>query len=233
MPHGMEIINDDYTLQLSNRSPVLVYVKKGTHLTTTNPISSPVGTRSRLIISNVSASAVVAIRPNLSAPFCIFNYAYVSGNLEVYFMCSVSGAQSVDWYVFDTPNPSGMNYGLEVYDESGNLTYQSFANPIRATSVLVANTTAATNEVIVPNGGRTIAAIQGNLAGFMRWDPGANGDINLYWKQMRWSSIATVSTGLSIRNELMDRDTANIQSSPGPTEIHNPRNYMIVDVTGL
>lgn len=234
MPHGLEVYNDSYTLQLYDRKPLLVFKSKGTHSTTTNPSPAPLGSRSRLDIPNVTQSCLVALRPQGMASFCVFQHVYSGTTMSLHLFCDTTGTQQVDWYAFDVPSASGQNYGLEVYDASGNLTYQSFAYPMNVTSITVANTSILDTDILtIADGGRTIAVIQGCLAGYRWWAPGADGDINKYWQQAYWSAVRLGTGSLVIGNRLMDRDTGTIVTTPGPSTLYNPRNYMVVDVTGL
>lgn len=125
MTAGLQVWNDSNYLQVDGDNQHIVLLGKGQ--TTGTQLNHMTGSQvGSLHIIPVPAGCFLALRGQ--APW------YLSGRYNGNWYINMVGAGAGSWlqyWVFGPYQPSGINYGLEVYNGSGQLIYDSGRLPLR------------------------------------------------------------------------------------------------------
>ena len=244
MPAGFETRNEFGNLQADSLSPVLVFIQKGTHSTTTNSSASPIGTRSRLDLTG-NESQLLAIRPQTAGTSAvIYAYATVAGVRQYNIMTSSAG--NIDWWVFSLPTPSipGTKYGIEVYDSAGVPTFSTFEKTLKIKStinqavVVPPDTSISTADIpyrniIAAEVGKTFALLQGATSGYRSWDEIARTETYRQRTHLDGVSYSSVDGSLIYGGFVADQQTTTSTTQGATVVLGGPRNALVIDVTGL
>lgn len=232
MPVGFEVYNSDGSIQFDTSYITLVYAGKGTHNTATNTSPSPIGSRSRLDVP-VGTAKIVAFRPKDENVFVFIYRTVVSGGTkQFHLMCNDDNAD-IDWWAFDVPASPPSNYGLQLFNASGNLTYHSFAYPMKVVGVIndpVSAELAADATLLTPPSGRTWALVQGSPAGVVG-DVRA-GPTSFRW-EARWAAVYRSGNSIGVQQRLLDRESSTHTEIETELTAYGPRNFLAIDVTDI
>lgn len=244
MPVGFECRNQFGNLQANSESPVLVFIQKGTHSTTTNSSASPIGTRSRLDITG-NESQLLAIRPQTAGTSAaIFSYATVAGVRQYSIMTSAGG--NIDWWLFSLPTPSipGVKYGIEVYNATGVPTFSTFQKTMKIKSTInqavvvppdpsIPTADNPYRNIIAAEAGKTFALLQGASSGYRSWDQIIRTETFRQRTHLDGVSYSSADGSLIYGGFVADQ-ASNTSTTQGSTVIlGTPRNALVIDVTGL
>lgn len=214
MPVGFENFNDSGSMQLSAnlRNPVLR--ASGTHTTVA-------GTQ---IISYTRAasgdSPLLAVAPaSGSLRYMGTNFSGLTQNWHFEYFNGAVG-DSIPYYVFDKPPAPSGNFGIELYDAAGNLTYSIQNKPLRiveAVSGAVPPGVALDKTYVA---GRQYAAIVSR--------PSANLIYRTLPNQtdFRGLTVQKITDGIRLHNEVYANATGDSHTS-----VFGPYQVLITDVT--
>ncbi|WP_313392020.1 hypothetical protein [Sphingobium yanoikuyae] len=221
MTYGAAFYNDAQTVQLDDQTPCLSLVARGT--------LNPWGGTYFPQISN-GQFPMMAIRPtNISAAIqgCSKDRSTFSWEIATMGSPRNNGSNwSIDWYIFDKPNPtpSYSGWGLELYNGSGQVTYSSKQGPMN-----IAGVGHGTYD-----GGRTYAFHQNRMAverGEEIYDlvegTDSRGNPNGNW-ETRFMGYEKIPSGW----EVIGNQVAQVHQNGGNYWIYPP-SLLIVDVTNL
>lgn len=232
MPGLFEVRNAAGTVLIDDHMPSIHMSAKGTLLTGNSGMASPIGTRSRLTV--IGAAPWLAFKPqtpNIAA--MMYGVKEVApATWEYLFMCEGAANQAIDWWLFDAlPPPSSY---LEVYNtDTGQRTFSLGTKPFLPIATVFSTAQFPGVFTLDVPAGSTYAAIQGAISGRRDWQRGADGDVNRYRETSFWDSVSTRVTGaIDIGPNMLDRATSST-TTPGDPTFYGPRNFTIVDVTGL
>lgn len=170
--------------------------------------------------SNIQSSYVDLNLSGLTMPMIATKTSFASaartanvGNGEFIFRIYAGGpvGSQVPYYIFDVPAPSNARYGLQVFDGSGNLTFDAASSKyLRVMDFF--QTTESMTRSYPP--GRDYACIFNDYG--LRAEPPA-GNIRIY--------------GARINAEVMTSTYIVIDSYTGTTFMYYVPKYMVIDVT--
>ncbi|SEJ85304.1 hypothetical protein [Achromobacter sp. NFACC18-2] len=117
MPGGLEVYGDSGQVQIDGSTAHITLLRKGTVVSGT---TTPTGYGTSFARIAVNAGEILAFRP---APG---QYANLYGRYNGVVSLIVTGlGTAVDYWVFSPHQASGLNYGLQVFNESGGLIYDT------------------------------------------------------------------------------------------------------------
>ena len=124
MPVGLEIINDAGTILIDSKDPSLSLHSKVTLSATNRRITHT--------FNNVEFPTL-ALR-STAGWVCVISETR-SGNSITYVLGTFGNTQSVTLYLFDRPTLSPANFGFQVFDEQGRLTFDAARQPGRVVAL--------------------------------------------------------------------------------------------------
>lgn len=139
MPAGFQIVNSSGVVQVDENYVNLGLVAKGT---ITIPAGGIGGLAAPAQISFTGVSPILCIRPVNT--FAFIRSVTKSGSTYAYTVnggFATSGnssplAETFNWYIFDRMSQIGTtNYGIQIYNAAGEITFNSSANPMRVAAV--------------------------------------------------------------------------------------------------
>lgn len=237
MPTGLAIYNDHNTLMLSHNIQNPTLLAKGT-VTTVTRTSNP-ETTSKATISFAGSSSdfvLCAFRPPNASMFVLSNfYDSDSGNWVWNLNGDEAVGVSIPYWIFgiDTLVQSE-DYGLEIYDASGNLMFHNQTKPLRLTDVITSD-----NGSYTYDSGRTYAAVIGRYCGSLYWEEGArnpvSGDIEEGFYSLNAAAVGVkgITNGIELGGILLqDPDFGTDTPDYSQERYWSTGGFMIVDVTG-
>lgn len=118
MPGGLEVYGDSGQVQIDGSTAHITLLRKGTVVS--DGSGTVTGTSTSFAKIAVNAGEILAFRP---APG---QYANLYGRYNGLVSLIVTGlGTAIDYWVFSSHQPSGLNYGLQVFNESGGLIYDT------------------------------------------------------------------------------------------------------------
>lgn len=238
MPVGMEIYDSAGILQAS--ADMLSHFCKKTGSGTT--VANTAG-------GNAASMATIALPAGMDKPICAVSCASTmafaglfSGNL--YFWCAGAIGTAFNYYLYDTlEGVATANFGLELYDAAGNITFSSSYRPIEILGL---------NPGVTNYAGRTVAAalpawsnteVNGPL---QCWD----GGVAAPWDGVSFCGDLRYQHTINVRGAFIDNGGSrinpasiqyeNVQISAGssssytyPATVAHLQMLMAVDVTGI
>lgn len=222
---GLIIYGDNGRVQFDSNSPVVTFVRKGTHDTSTQASTLPGGARGSVLTVPSVGMPILALRPQSVGLRCgIYGTSEANGQRS-YNIVTV-GTGLIDWYQFDATPAYQEGVGLRVYSADGQMLYHTASKPLRVISV---GGTISESEP----GGRTYALIQGSFAGVRRWvmdanDPQERYVLYFYNYAIGRPADGSIDTKLSVFARYSNPPTSN----PPADQALGPINFMCVDVTG-
>lgn len=165
MPQGVEIFADSgYRLLDSNLRNLFLRVKSSA-VTQTNNVTQ--FGASKLVITYTGPTGGMPLPAVGGSTYVMLLTTQVSGTTWTWtYVTEGAVGTTIPYYIFDIP-PSGssLNFGLEAYDASGNITFVSVEKPLRIRHVAVGNMGSQFYGGIVNlDSGRVYAPIQGRFA---------------------------------------------------------------------
>lgn len=130
MPTGLQIFNDDNTIQIDSSYTNLALLQK-----ITQPMVVSGGNVGESVFTTPASTPFAAIHSTQSVGL---RYCRRSGSNFTRFYTSGSRGQNVTLYVFGPPHTSG-NTGIQIFDENGVMTFNSNNVYCDIVAVLTAN----------------------------------------------------------------------------------------------
>lgn len=230
MPAGLQVWNDASYTQIDGSTTHAVLLRSGTATTTTFQPGVA------LDPNNYSQCAIPLNPGEILAwsggAACTF--AGVSSGLA-YLHAMAAPGSGIPYWVFGAYQPSGINYGLQIFNEAGQMIYDSGRLPIRVVGEVsgvgtfsgyapgrtlalvpwsqhcVFNRSTGT----APQGGTIIATDL--TAGFARADSGGN---------------VVIAEAQYMRSLYTIHNTDPVDLGPNPIDNLSPNKYTVLDVTG-
>lgn len=126
MPAGLQVWNDQSYVQVDGSTTHAVLLRSGAATTTAFP------PQIALDPNNYSQCAIT-LNPGEILAFgggAACAHAGTANN-TTYLHCMAAPGSSIPYWIFGAYSPSGIRYGMEIYNESGQLIYDSGRLPIR------------------------------------------------------------------------------------------------------
>lgn len=225
MAAGLQVFNDAGVLQIDQDYRNYQLRSKGTGTCSTSWNTGGVQ-KWRTTVTVTSATApIVFIRPNSTAFICQWG-ASVSGSTWAFEFYSTTQNAAFDWYAFDvTVSGTLPNFGLEVFNASGQRVFHSSIPPLKVVNVRAAGS----GNLTIPSG-RTYAALQ-TTSGFFYTDtlvpPGP--DTYRYFSRCRAVAIAS---GQFLSDPIMVfEDFTRPTGTPQPGWTPQTPQFVTADVT--
>lgn len=222
MPAGLEV---------SNTSGVKMVTQdfKNYHLIETGTFVIPAG-GSYTFTRTGRTLPILAIRS--TAFVGSSNQTLSGGSLSRTFSVPMgSGAVTVTFWLFDVLASSPANFGLEVYNAVGELTYASGSAPLRVVGAV--NMTGFTTTGGTYAAGRTYASVQ-TFTGFSQLNEQVQFGPDLWLTKYLLGMSSWSSVTVNCRRNFTDTKIAEFdQDIPGFSWDDQPPRWIIVDVTDL
>jgi hypothetical protein len=248
MTAGFESINDAGTYQITDSYPNVQFKSKATVTmsSTTYVTGGPsFGDISFYYYDVVVTGAIYPVVALASTDFVSLTKLTISGTTWTYRIASAVAA-TITYYVFDRA-PTTANYGLEIYDASGNLTFSSASKNMDMKSYLSSFTyytpsgaAAYYASDITMTSGRTYAIVPGPSGNqYMSIGvstPGKNPGDPVIYNGSTWGYFGgtkVVSNVITHRSDAINYHYTSDSIDPGVGININYGNILVVDVTGL
>jgi hypothetical protein len=170
MPAGLQIFNDNNVLQIDSTYRNYALVRAG-------KFTGGAGGSAALNLSGLSRFALWAVVPAGYPGISPNTGGWYNGArwFSYWFLNSISSVP-VQYYVFDIVTPTGATFGLEVYDENGQLVFDGEGHPMKIVSDFLSENAATglPRNISIPGGkSYAVAPLYGG-----RWeqDDGVGGD---------------------------------------------------------
>ncbi|MBV6853746.1 hypothetical protein P2C08_14090 [Xanthomonas perforans] len=223
MPAGLQIINSNGFIQIDETYRNLHFKRKGT--ATTNVVAPGVAGNSsvQIQISDVNAMMLIAVR--CSSLVSMTSYNINGSTVTVGLVVNARVGATVDWYAFDTaPQAAAATYGLQVFNASGQIVFDSAHSPMRVVDTYQVNGSAGNTRTYPA--GRSYAAVFSPGIYVVPVNAGPEGS----------NGYAVNLPGVRIGSSSGDVTVApfQIQGSSGSSFNQTlPSNVMVIDVTHL
>jgi len=218
MPAGFYSKTDGGVFQIDGTYRNL-FLRYKTTLTTTSAFGGGMFTGSLTSVANYGsvANAVIAVRCSYGAT------VYYNSPSTHDFQIAVQGpiGTTVDVYVFGEPAAAGASYGLQVWNDSGQLVFDALQKPMRVVGQLVTPTLGST--ISTPSGRTCACVIHGGFyADVQNAGPGTWAYYVLRFGA-RISGTTVTMVGVCLQY--------TVTSSPGTETSPNNSCLLAVDVT--
>lgn len=138
MTAGLQVWNGSHALQIDGENSHVILLRKGSAIGTAlpNSVNSPSPAYSYVNIS-LNPGELLALNCPKGGRTCI------AGNYRGQMQVHIEGAPGVevDYWVFGPYKPSGIRYGMEIYDDNGTLIYDSGRLPLRVVKTITGSGT--------------------------------------------------------------------------------------------
>lgn len=235
MPAGIVIYNDSGTVQIDATFKNLSLALKGTLVTGTKSDGSFHYNDQHVDIvytANSSTPPMLAVLGDYMGFMVLLSR---SGNTFTWraVLPTAPGAASVNYWIFDKPpNNSNSKFGLQVWDESGNLCFDAlyrYAKVVGTLTTPVTGSSPPSASFPIPSG-RTYIAVQNDLGQYAVSVPISNpGQPPSFAQQL--TIVGIKRQGQQLMTEHTFRSYGPL-FSPKPTTF-NDAAYLILDVTGF
>lgn len=119
MPAGLQVLGDSYAYQIDGSSPHITMLRKGT--VQGGPAMVDTNTETCFAYITLNPGEILAFRPQAGA----YGAVYARNSSNTVSLLLTGSYTTVDYWIFSKHVPSGIRYGIEVYDEYGQLIFDS------------------------------------------------------------------------------------------------------------
>lgn len=216
MPAGVSITNDFGTILIDTVSPALALKQK--MIVATNNQTVP-----DFSVTNAQTTVCAIYSPSyINMQFVSWSGTTKTHGTAIVF--GASGSVSVEFYAFDKPTDSGSLYGLRLYDEAGNLTFDAVHKYARVVGELTGNGTFAGD-----SGRKYAGVILGSHYKDEIIDTGIPGQRR---RDVRKTHIRSVNNQLIVADQLVSSITYSSNEAPYVFAEYGAPHVLVVDVSG-
>lgn len=240
MPSGLQVFNDFGTLQLSDMFASFHCTDKGTATASSkysNVFGQQYGYTIQVAVPNRTGYAPIFAVRSTSVPVIVLGVSPLdtATNTWKFWVCSSfneTNPPTFEWFAFNPITSPVGNYGLQVWNAAGDLTYDSSAKLFkierRVYGTYGAGGNGATDDF--PSGPKyAIACLQ-----FTSWHspPIQTGGIGDQWSIFSFAGLTkTLATGFELTFPQYKLTRQTMYPGPGSAGSY-PYAYLVLDVTG-
>jgi len=237
MTHGMEIYSATGVLQ-ANAEMIGYFCRRSAVAATRTRLGGNTTPSSLVIPRGGTIYPIIAIATNGHA----LAMSGVDTNNDPVFACSAPVGTQLNYYVFDyAPNIPSSNYGIELYNESGQMTFSSNYFPLQVVSIISAGSQTFPGRTIAAVlqalGGRAIAGPVEYYQGGFLVVPGSPYDSTGYLNDGKLYGGRVTNGGQTLSYDTVSYDDVYIGPEPGDIYVPPDWEYLCpilaVDVTGI
>lgn len=219
MPSGIQVINNAGTILIDENYSNLAVRASGTVTGST----SSTGRLDFAVASGLNAP-MFAIAPS-AAQFSVLAYRPDTNVIKIQ---GRDNTQSTNfpYFIFDTPVASGLNYGLQVFNASGVLTFDSNLKYARVVDVFGGTTEASWAGTRTYASGRTYAVVELGRAFTKTTENLGGGNYEYIGRRSSLKVVSNVVT-TSFVQTYVKSGTVN-----SPPITNNAAKFAVIDVTG-